>query len=228
MLLLCFAADISEGQDDHREARWRLSVRVGGGGRGAGRTGLEGIHPHRPRDVLEVLVAQIDEVRVNSAAHVVAGRARNQHSARFAEAFQPRRNVDPVAQNVVAFDQDVAEIDADAIDDAPVFRRPGVALVHEFLDSDRAFDGRHHGGKFEQQPIARRLDDAPPEVRHQRPRRVAMFPHRERRPRLVLAHQARIPDDVGGEDRREAAGRRHCSGTPALRMPSKTGWSPAR
>ena len=31
--------------------------------------------------------------------------------------------------------------------------------------------------------------------------------------------------DVGGEDRGEAAGGGHCSGTPALRMPSKMGSS---
>jgi hypothetical protein len=53
-------------------------------------------------------------------------------------------------------------------------------------------------------------------------------PGRPRRPRLVLAHEPRIADDVGGEDRGEAAGGGHCSGTPALRMPSKNGSCPAR
>jgi hypothetical protein len=51
---------------------------------------------------------------------------------------------------------------------------------------------------------------------------------RPRRPSLILAHQARVADDVRGEDRGEAVGRGYCSGTPALRMPSKTGSSPAR
>src|SRR6202021_584885 len=45
---------------------------------------------------------------------------------------------------------------------------------------------------------------------------------------LVRAHQARVADDVGGEDRGEAAGGGHCSGTPALRRPSKMGSSWAR
>ena len=39
----------------------------------------------------------------------------------------------------------------------------------------------------------------------------------------MLAHA-----DVGGEDRGEAAGGGHCSGTPALRRPSKMGSSWAR
>jgi hypothetical protein len=46
--------------------------------------------------------------------------------------------------------------------------------------------------------------------------RLAMLSHRLRRPRP----SARVPDDIDGEDRCEAAGRGHCSGTPALRMPA--------
>jgi len=70
---------------------------------------------------------------------------------------------DAVAENVVALDQDVAEIDADTADDALAFRDPGVALDHQFLDRDRAFDRGDHRGKLQQQPIARRLDDTPAE-----------------------------------------------------------------
>src|SRR5271168_4956997 len=56
----------------------------------------------------------------------------------------------------------------------------------------------------------------------------AMFAHRARRPRLVLAHQTRVSNDIDSEDRGEAARHGHCSGTPALRMPSRMGSSPAR
>ena len=104
----------------------------------------------------------------------------------------------------------------------------GVALGHQLLDRDRAFDRGDDGGKLQQQPVARRLDDAPAEAGHDRPRRLAMLAHRPRRPRLVLAHEARVADDVGGEDRGEAAGGGHCSGTPALRRPSRMGSSWAR
>ena len=37
-------------------------------------------------------------------------------------------------------------------------------------------------------------------------RRLAPLADRLRRPRLVLAHEPRVADDVGGEDRGEAAG----------------------
>ncbi len=35
-----------------------------------------------------------------------------------------------------------------------------VALDHQLLDRDRAFDGGDDGGKLQQQPVAHRLDDA--------------------------------------------------------------------
>ena len=230
MILLRIAADIGEGQDHHREARWPLPVRLGGGRRGrrAFRARPDRIDTHRPRDVLEVLVAEIDEIRIDLAAHVVIGRARDQNAARLANPLQPRRDVDAVAENVVALDQHVAEIDADAVDDALGFGRPGVALDHQLLDRNRAFDGGDDRRKLQQQAVARRLDDAPADACYDWARRLAMLPNAKRRPRLVLAHESRVADDVGGEDRGEAAGRGHCSGTPALRMPSKTGSSPAR
>ena len=105
----------------------------------------------------------------------------------------------------------VAEVDADAIDDTLRLGNVGVALDHQRLDRDRAFDGGDDGGKLQQQPIARRLDDPAPKSRHDRPRRLAMLAHRLRRARLVLAHQSGIADDVDGHDRGESPVFGHCT-----------------
>ena len=106
MLLLRVVSEIGEGQDNHREARRPLPVRLGGGRRGrrAFRTSIERIDPHRPHDVLEVLVAEIDEIRTDLAAHVVIGRARDQNAARLANPLQPRRDVDALAENALPLD----------------------------------------------------------------------------------------------------------------------------
>src|SRR5271166_2962364 len=66
---------------------------------------------------------------------------------------------------------------ADAIDDPFRLRRPGVALDHQLLDGDRAFDRRDDRGKIEQEPVARGLDDAAAQARHDRPSRLAMLAH---------------------------------------------------
>ena len=60
-----------------------------------------------------------------------------------------------------------------------------------------------------QQAVARRLDDAAALARDERRRRLALLADRPRRPRLVLAHEARVADDVGGEDRGKLPGFRH-------------------
>jgi hypothetical protein len=99
MLMLRVAADVGERQDDDREV-WRpSSSRLKGGERGWRdfRASIKRIDPHRSHDVLEVLVSEIDEVRVDLAAHVVVGCARDQHAARLAKALQPRRDVHAVA-----------------------------------------------------------------------------------------------------------------------------------
>ena len=98
----------------------------------------------------------------------------------------------------------------------------GVALDHQLLNRDRAFDGRDDGGKFQQQPVAHRLDDAAALVGDQRPRRVAMLANRPRRPGLVLAHQAGVADDVDSHDRGEAAGLSH-DAPPVTSHPSTAG-----
>jgi hypothetical protein len=51
---------------------------------------------------------------------------------------------------------------------------------------------------------------------------------RPRRPRLIFVHQALVAGDIDRRDRGKATGGGHCSGTPALRMPSKIGPCPAR
>jgi hypothetical protein len=49
-------------------------------------------------------------------------------------------------------------------------------------------------------PVAGRLDDAAAEVGHDRLCSFAAFTYRARSIRLVLAHETRVADDVGGED----------------------------
>src|SRR5580704_13401459 len=76
--------------------------------------------------------------------------------------------------------------------------------------------------------VARRLDDAAAVPGDDRRRRLMSLAHRLRGASFILAHEPRIANDGGGEDRGEATGGGHCSGTPALRIPSKKGSSEAR
>ncbi len=150
------------------------------------------------RDILEALLSEIGEFGLDPTSDVLIGGARKADPARLANPLQPRRDVDAVAENVVAVDQDVAEIDPDAVEDALRLRQRRVAFLHHLLDQDRAFDRRDDRGEFQQHAVAYGLDQPAAERAHERRRRLAALAHKPRRAGLVLAHQARIADDVGG------------------------------
>jgi len=69
---------------------------------------------HRPRDVFEALLADIGELGVDLAAHLAESIVRKADPAGLGDAFEPGGNIDAVTENVVALDQDVAEMDANA------------------------------------------------------------------------------------------------------------------
>jgi hypothetical protein len=64
------------------------------------------------------------------------------------------------AVDVVALDDHVAEIDADAELDPDRLVHIRVVLPHRALDAKRVADRIDGAGEFDQQAVARRLDDA--------------------------------------------------------------------
>ena len=107
--------------------------------------------PHRPGDVLELLLAHVLEGEVELAAASSCTRAETQMPPGSASAFEPRRDVDAVAEDVVVLDDDVAQVDADAELDALVGRDAGVALGHLALHLDGAAHRVDDAGELDQQ-----------------------------------------------------------------------------
>jgi hypothetical protein len=78
------------------------------------------------------------------------------------------------------------------------------------LNGEAAFDGVDDAGELDQGAVAHQLDDTAVVARHLRVEdEPAMRRERGQRARLVLAHQARVTDDIGGQ---------YC-GEPALHPP---------
>jgi hypothetical protein len=111
-------------------------------------------------DVLDLLLAEILEDKGQPVAHVVMNRIGDEHPAGFGQGLDPGGDVDAVAIEVVALDDYVAEIDADAHFDAVVRTGGGVPLGHRLLHLDRAAHRIDDAGEFDQQPVAGGLDDA--------------------------------------------------------------------
>ena len=73
-------------------------------------------------DVLEVLPAEFAIGNIELALDLIKHLARNADAAAISDAFEPSRDVNPVAEDVRAFGDDVAKIDANAKFDALVRR----------------------------------------------------------------------------------------------------------
>ncbi|ESZ24270.1 hypothetical protein X734_23635 [Mesorhizobium sp. L2C084A000] len=81
--------------------------------------------------------------------------------ARFADSFQARGDIDPIAHKVaIAFLHDVAQVNADPELDAAVIRHPGIALNHGILHFDRAAHCFYNAAELDEAPVASALDDA--------------------------------------------------------------------
>ena len=93
---------------------------------------------------------------------LIADVARERDAADRRERLQPRRDVDALAVDVVALDDDVAEIDADAIAQALGFGRSRLGRFHRLLDRRaRRSTADDDARELDQHAVAHQLEDAP-------------------------------------------------------------------
>ena len=113
----------------------------------------------RTGDVLERELAQVLEAEVELAADLVVHLAGDADTAWLGPAFQPGGDVDPVAVDVLALDDHVADVDADPKPDALGRGQVQLAPGHAVLDRHRAGDRLDDGSELAQGAVARQVDD---------------------------------------------------------------------
>ena len=130
VFLLGIAAHVGERQDADRRA---VGVRASASGAARSPRAAVASHgedAHRTLDILHRVLAQILERRTRTLPATWSRTVRETAMPPdWRERLQPRGDVDAVAIDVVAFDDDVAEIDADAVADALVLRRARLRRV---------------------------------------------------------------------------------------------------
>jgi hypothetical protein len=96
------------------------------------------VDPHRPDDVLDLLLAEILVGEVELVPYLVTDDPADADPAGLGERFETGRDVDPVAEEVLAPDDDVAQMHPDA--EAHLLAgRPGRILLGDpLLDRGRA------------------------------------------------------------------------------------------
>ena len=167
----------------------------------AGRLDL--VDVNRAGDVLERLLADVAQRQAELAEDRFAHRPRNADAARFGERLEPRRDIDPVAVSAGSVVDDVAEIDADAQQHPTLRGNVEVALRHDLLDGDGAFDRAHGARELRHDSVACDVYDSAAVLRDEREdRRLVRFEIAHRR-FFVAPHEARIAGDIRGQDGRE-------------------------
>src|SRR5262249_16819972 len=110
-------------------------------------------------DVLDLLLAKVLEDKRQPVAHVIINSIRDEHAAGIGQSLDPRRDIDAVAINIVALDDDIAKIDPDPKLEPLVDRDTGIALGHAALHLNCAADRIDDTRKFRQYAVTGGLDD---------------------------------------------------------------------
>jgi hypothetical protein len=117
-----------------------------------------------------------------------------------ANPLQSGRNVHPIAIEVSAIDDHVAEIDPNAELNSFLRRNFGIALPHALLDLDRAADCIHDARKLDENAIARRFHDTTAVLLSFGVDQLsAIFLKARERACLICTHQPAIAGNVGSE-----------------------------
>src|SRR5215204_2681840 len=100
------------------------------------------------------MLAHVLESDLKPVADIVFDRRRHRDTARAADAFNPRRDVDAVPENVSIFGNHVAKMNSNAQLDAPVLWDFEVSALHLALHRKRALDRIDDAWEFGKQSIA--------------------------------------------------------------------------
>ncbi len=115
--------------------------------------------------------------------------------------LKPCRDVDAVTVDIIALDDDVAEVDADAQLDAAGFGGFRIRGGQGALDGGGALDGIDHAGKLNERAIAHELDDPAMEFFDRRIDHIPAADFEEcQGAGFVLAHEAAIANHIGDKD----------------------------
>src|ERR1700735_2912066 len=160
ILLLRIATDIGEGQHHYGKTRGR--ERAGYCAALCSRSILDhGISAHGASDILEGLFAQIGKLDSDFATDLFVGGRRDADAPGFGDALKPCCDIHAITENIIALNEDVAEVDPNPEQHPPVFWDTVIALgtrcgARPFLPA-RPLPTRPHRPPRETQAKCRRL-----------------------------------------------------------------------
>jgi hypothetical protein len=151
-------------------------------------------------DVLDPPFSQALEREARMPEQLLANGLGNIYPARFRQSFEPRRDIDAVAVNVVFIDDDIARIDPDAQFELTV--TVGGRVGQAALDLDSAAHRVDGTVELHEEPVALAAGEPAPISGDRRfDQMLDAIAKADVRTLLVDAHQAAVPDHIREQDR---------------------------
>jgi hypothetical protein len=158
------------------------------------------IHAHASRDVFQHLLTGILEFRIDSASRVFMNAGRHADAAWLRDRLEPCGDVDPVAEQVLAVDHDIADMHANAELHLLIFNTADIIGRDRRLNRDRTLHGIDRAGEVGDDAVACSVEDAPAVRRDQSIDDRAARLQPGERANFVARHQTAVAGNVGGED----------------------------
>jgi hypothetical protein len=143
------------------------------------------------------MAAERPEIEIELVFDLVVDRLRDADGAGLRERLEPGGDVDAIAKDVVAVDDDVAEIDTNAQFEPALGRERVVDRSRGPLHLDSAVQRVDDARKIRQQAVSCGTDDPPATRRNQRVDSAAQLAERSMRAGLIFAHQPAETDHIG-------------------------------
>ena len=156
-------------------------------------------------NVLDLDLAQVLEGDIVPAPDLTEDGAGDADAAGIRQALHARGDINPVAVDVAALGEDIAQVHADAKLEG---RRARLAFRfgERSLDLHRAAHGLDRAAELGQQAVTHELDDVPLVSRDRRlDQLLAKPPDAVERAGFVFAHEPAVADHIGGQDGCEPA-----------------------
>ena len=115
--------------------------------------------PHRFGDILQGLRTQILKRYIYLATNLPTSVVRDADAARLCNPFETHRNIDPVTKDIVFFDNDITDVNADAKFDPFVLWHIDILFGHAALNFVGTSHGVDHAGELGNSAVPGILDD---------------------------------------------------------------------
>lgn len=151
-------------------------------------------------NILHLPRADVDKSRGQFAGHLLLHRARNADAANFGQAFQARRDIDAIAEQIAVALDHVADTNPDAIAQLPAAGISKVSRAQAFLDVDGAAHRFDRAGEFCKNCVARGIENPAARYRNEVVSGGPTGRHSPQRLFFVLSDQPAVVGDVGHQN----------------------------